>query len=77
MPISAISGSRCDLQIPSESLLSKHFTYINVAPLGQINKSLELLSRYDFTGLTPFLAVLLIQISLEIASNLKAGCLRQ
>lgn len=77
MPKSAISVSRCGLEIPSESFLSKSFNYINVAPLGQIGKSLELLSCYDFAGLTPFLSVLLIQISLEITSNLKDECLRQ
>lgn len=62
--------------MPSESFLMKNFTYINVVPLGQIGKSLELLSGYDFAGLTPLLAVLLIQISLEIASNVKTDCLR-
>lgn len=77
MPISAISVSRCGLKIPSESFLSKNFTCINVVPLGQIGKSLELLSGYDFAGLIPLLAVLLIQISLEIASNHKVGYLRQ
>lgn len=50
----------------------KIFAYINVLPLRQIGKSLKLLSGYDFAGLTPFLAILLILISLEIASNLKA-----
>lgn len=76
MPISAISVSRCGLKIPSESFLSKKFTCINVS-LGQIGKSLELLSGYDFAGLISLLAVLLIQISLEIASNHKVGYLRQ
>lgn len=78
MPLSALSVSgRCGLEIPSESFLLKNFVYINVFSLGQIRKSLKLLSGYDFAGLTPFFAVLLIQISLEISSNLKADCLRQ
>lgn len=72
MPVIAISVSRYVLQIPSESFLLKNFAYISALPLGKIGKSLKLLSGYDLAGLTPFLVVLLIQISLEIISNLKA-----
>lgn len=74
--MSAISVSRCSLQIPLESFLWKKLTYINVVPSEQIGKSLDLVYGYDFAELTQLLTVLLIQISLEIASNLIADCLR-